>query len=42
MGIVRGRYVSHFIHGSASNDENLMKDVNSFIAGVKSCVFCWC
>lgn len=39
MRMVRERYISHFIHGSASNDQNLMKDVNSFIAGVKSCVF---
>ena len=38
--MVRERYISHFIHGSAKNDQNLIKDVNSFIAGVKSCVFC--
>lgn len=35
---MRGRYVSNFIHGSASNDKHLMEDVNSFLAGVKSCV----
>ena len=34
-----GRYVSTFIHGSASNDEHLLRDVNSFIASMKSCFF---